>query len=135
MVAFTISRRTFHQRWVLYWIYLQIRRKQTPELSFMHELQHTILGLKFLLFVAIKMYFYCFNIHFLGPTDYEIWMMSSTSRDHKYYPVNAIYHNLQLQVVNNLLAFHSFTGCDSAPSFSRFGKKSCWKVYYQQPML
>ena len=61
-------------------------------------------------------------IHF-GPTDYEIGMISRTSRELKYYPVNAKYNNLPLQVAISHLHFILSHSCDSTSLFSRFGKK------------
>ena len=74
-------------------------------------------------------------IHFLGHYNAEVWMMSGTSRQKKYYPINKISQKLSQTVVENILGFHALTGCDSTSSFTGFGNKTCWKLYLQHPHL
>ena len=75
-------------------------------------------------------------IHFLGSKQgIDIWMVSGTARQMKCYPIHIIAEKLSLQIQENILGFHALTGCDSTSSFSRFGKKKCWKVFEQHPGL
>ena len=38
-------------------------------------------------------------------------------------------------MLDNLLSFHALTGCDTTSSFSGHGKKKCWKIFQNQPLL
>ena len=38
-------------------------------------------------------------------------------------------------ILDNILGFHSLTGCDSTSSFCGFGKKTCWKAFEETPYL
>jgi len=38
-------------------------------------------------------------------------------------------------ILDNLLSFHALAGCDSTSSFSGHGKKKCWKIFQNQPLL
>lgn len=63
----------------------------------------------------------------------EIWIHSGTSKDPKYIPVHSI--NLAPSVIDNLMAFHAVTGCDTTSQFSGKGKRTCWKVFLKEPDL
>ena len=54
--------------------------------------------------------------------DVEVWMMSGTAKQRKYYPIHIISQLHSQQVANNILGFHAFTGCDSTSSLTGFGK-------------
>jgi hypothetical protein len=62
-------------------------------------------------------------------------MVSGTARQKKCYPVHAIAQQLPQQVQDNILGFHSLTGCDSTSSLAGFGKKKCWGVFEHNPNL
>jgi len=74
-------------------------------------------------------------IHFFGDANVDLWMKSGTSKKRVYYQIAPIVQKLSRPVRNNLLGFHAFTGCDVTSSFYGYGKRSCWKVYVEQPEL
>ena len=65
----------------------------------------------------------------------EVRMISGTAKKRKCYPIHAVSERLAKPVVYNLLSFHALTGCDSTSSFSGHGKKKCWKIFQNQPLL
>ena len=74
-------------------------------------------------------------LHFFGGTDHIVWMIGGTARERRCYPVHTIYKNLPQDVHKNILCFHALTGSDTTSSFAGFGKKSCWKMFIQHPLL
>ena len=63
-------------------------------------------------------------IYFLGPCPVQTWMLSSTSRQRKCYPIHEIHNQLSEDILNWLLEFHAFTGCDSTSSLTQYWYKS-----------
>ena len=57
----------------------------------------------------------------------EIWIHSGISKDQKYIPVHSI--NLTPSVIDNLMAFHAITGCDTTSQFSCKGKCTYWRDF------
>ena len=74
-------------------------------------------------------------LHFFGGTEHIVWMIGGTARERRCYPVHTIYKNLLQDVHKNNLGFHALTGSDTTSSFAGFGKKSCWKMFIQHPLL
>ena len=74
-------------------------------------------------------------LHFFGGADHIVWMIGGTARERRCYPVHTIYKNLPQDVLNNILGFHALTGSDITSSFPEFGKRSCWKMFIQHPLL
>ena len=62
-------------------------------------------------------------------------MVGGTARELRCYPVHTIYKNLPHDVHKDILGFHALTGSDTTSSSARFGKKSCWKMVIQDPLL
>lgn len=73
-------------------------------------------------------------LYFLGDQP-DIWIKSGTGKDTKFYPVHDIAKQLSPTAIQNILGFHSISGCDTVSSFGGLGKKTCWKVYLQYPEL
>jgi len=63
----------------------------------------------------------------------EIWMSCGTSEKPKYIPVHAI--NYSPLVMDNVIAYHSVTGCDTTSQLSGKAKRSTWKVCLKDPTL
>ena len=75
-------------------------------------------------------------LHFFGKQQgLEVWMMGGTKKKGKCYPVHHIAQQLPDAILDNILGFHSLTGCDSTSSFCGFGKKTCWKAFEETPYL
>ena len=75
-------------------------------------------------------------IHFFGKNEeIETWMVGGNAKQKKCFPVNSITDKLSEGVIQNILGFHAFTGCDTTSSFSGYGKKKCWKVFEEHPHL
>ena len=74
-------------------------------------------------------------LHFFGGTDHIVWMICGTARERRCYPVHTIYKNLPQDVHKHMLGFHALTGSVTTSSFAGFGKKSCWKMFIQHPLL
>ena len=72
-------------------------------------------------------------LHFFGGTDHIVWVINCTARERRCYPVHTIYKNLPQDVQTNILGFHALTGSQTTSSFAGFGKKSCWKMFIQDP--
>ena len=69
-------------------------------------------------------------IHFFrNKYDIEVWMVAGTAKQRKCYPIHDIARQLPEIITNNLLGFHSLTGCETTSSFTSFGKRKCWKVF------
>ena len=69
-------------------------------------------------------------IHFFkNKCDIEVWMVAGTAKQRKCYPIHDIAQQLTEIITNNLLGFHSLTGCDTTSSFTSFGKRKCWKIF------
>ena len=64
-------------------------------------------------------------LYHLGQTKTEVWMVSGTSKQQKCYPAHTIASKLDNDALENILGFHSLTGCDTTSSFSCMGKKTC----------
>ena len=60
-------------------------------------------------------------------------MSCGTSKKPKYIPVHAI--NYPPLVMDNVIAYHSVTGCDTTSQLSGKAKRSTWKVYLRDPAL
>lgn len=56
-------------------------------------------------------------------------MISGTAKKRTCYPVHDVRER------HNLLSFHALTGCDTTSAFSGHGKKKCWKIFQNQPLL
>lgn len=63
----------------------------------------------------------------------ELWMLSGTSRNPKYIPIHTI--SQPTLVLDNIIAFHSLTGCDTTSQFAGKGKRTTWKVFIKVPEL
>lgn len=63
----------------------------------------------------------------------EVWFHSGTAKDPKYTPIHSI--SLAPSVIENLIAFHAVTGCDTTSQFAGKGKRTCWKVFLKEPEL
>ena len=61
-------------------------------------------------------------LHFFGGTDHLVWMIGSTARERRCYPVHAIYKNLPHDVHTNILGFKALTGSVTTSSFAGFGE-------------
>ena len=62
-------------------------------------------------------------------------MIAGTAKQRKCYPVHTIAKRLPASIIENILGFHAFTGCDTTSSFTGFGKRKCWKVFEEFPNL
>jgi hypothetical protein len=57
-------------------------------------------------------------IHFFGKNEeIETWMVGGNAKQKKCFPVNRITDKLSEGVIQNILGFHTFTGCDTTSSF------------------
>ena len=65
----------------------------------------------------------------------QTWMLSGTSRQRRCYPIHEIHNQLSEDILNGLLGFHTFTGCDSTSSLTRYGKRTCWNFFAQNANL
>lgn len=74
-------------------------------------------------------------LHFVCTKAREVWMLSGTAAKRKCYPIHAASERLTQPMRDNLLSFHTLTGCDTTSSFHGHGKKLCWKVYQKNPQL
>jgi hypothetical protein len=74
-------------------------------------------------------------LHFIAHKAIEVWMISGTAKKQKYIPIHQVAKTVPDAVKNNLLSFHALTGCDTTSSFSRHGKKTCWKSFVKNPGL
>ena len=74
-------------------------------------------------------------IHHVGSMDVETWMTSGTSKAMKCYPVHEIARKVGAEIIQNLLGFHSLTGCDTTSLLFGLSKKTCWKKYIECPEL
>ena len=54
-------------------------------------------------------------VHFLSSV--ETWMVAGTAIKRKCYPVHKIGENLTSDVKNNIISFHTLTGCDTTSSW------------------
>jgi hypothetical protein len=63
----------------------------------------------------------------------EIWIASGTSQNRTFIPV----HNIDLPptIIDNIIAFHAITGCDTTSQFKGKGKKTAWKIFLKCPQL
>jgi hypothetical protein len=69
--------------------------------------------------------------------DIKIWMMAGTSKSPESIPIHSVLEtNLPTRrMAQNLLAFHSITGCDTTSFFYGISKKKAYKVYEQDVNL
>jgi len=74
-------------------------------------------------------------LHFVCSKAAEVWMLSGTAKNRKCYPLHDVFKDMQPIVRENLVSFHAVTGCDTCSSFTGHGKKTCWKVFKEQPLL
>ena len=67
----------------------------------------------------------------------KIWLKSGTSKRPKYIPIHGIIEKLQLSpdVLESVVAFHALTGSDTTTFFGMHSKKTCWKVFLENPLL
>lgn len=63
----------------------------------------------------------------------EVWMSTGTVKEPKFIPVHAI--NVPAPLIENLMAYHAVTGCDTTSQFSGKGKKTTWKAFQEKPKL
>lgn len=63
----------------------------------------------------------------------EIWISSGTSQERTFIPVHSI--DLPASVIDNVIAFHAITGCDTTSQFAGKGKKTAWKICLKCPHL
>jgi hypothetical protein len=63
----------------------------------------------------------------------EVWMSSGTAKLPNFIPVHEI--ELPAPIMDNLMAYHAMTGCDTTSQFAGKGKKTSWKVFMQEPEL
>ena len=66
-------------------------------------------------------------IQHVGSMYVETWMTSGTSKAMKCYPVHEIARKLGVEIIQNLLGFHSLTGCETTCHYLALSKKTCWK--------
>lgn len=57
----------------------------------------------------------------------ELWIHAGTSKEPKYIPVHLI--SLAQPMIDNLMAFHAISGCDTTSQLTGKGKKTCWKDF------
>ena len=76
-------------------------------------------------------------LHHAYRMDIKIWMMAGTSKNLKIIPIHSVLGtNLPTRRMGqNLLAFHSITGCDTTSFFYGILKKKTYKVYDQDANL
>ena len=63
----------------------------------------------------------------------EVWMSCGTSQKPKYMPVHAI--DYPPLTMDNVIAYHSVSGCDTTSQLSGKPKRRTWKVYEKEPGL
>ncbi|XP_071479491.1 uncharacterized protein [Diadema antillarum] len=73
-------------------------------------------------------------IHFVLNEALEVWMISG-NRQQKCYPLHELSETMSQSAKECLIGFHALTGCDTTSSFRGYGKKSCWKVFLENPLL
>jgi len=83
----------------------------------------------------------CLTLHMRRLGLYAIqsrWSMDDrwNSKNRKCYPLHTVtvYIKLPQPVKDNLLSFHALTRCDTTAAFSGHGKKTCWKVFENEPL-
>jgi hypothetical protein len=66
-----------------------------------------------------------------------IWMMAGTSKSPNIIPIHSVLEtNLPTRrMAQNLLAFHSITGCDTTSFFYGISKKKAYKVMSKMPIF
>ena len=76
-------------------------------------------------------------LHHAYGMDIKIWMMTGTSKSPKIIPIHSVLEtNLPTRrMAQNLLAFHSITGCDTTSFFYGISKKKAYKIYEQDANL
>jgi hypothetical protein len=76
-------------------------------------------------------------LHHAYGMDIKIWMMAGTSKSPENIPIHSVLEtNLPTRrMAQNLLAFHSITGCDTTFFFYGISKKKAYKVYEQDVNL
>ena len=74
-------------------------------------------------------------VHFIPAQAAEVWMISGTAKKRKCYPIHELSEIFAKPLRDNLLGFHTFTGCDTTSAFSGHGKRSCWKTFKNHPHL
>jgi len=76
-------------------------------------------------------------LHHAYGMDIKIWMMAGTSKSPKIIPIHSVLEtNLPTRrMAQNVLAFHSITGCDTTSFFYGISKKRVYKVYEQDANL
>jgi hypothetical protein len=76
-------------------------------------------------------------LHHAYGMDIKIWMMAGTSKSPENIPIHSVLEtNLPTRrMAQNLLAFHSITGCDTTSFFYGISKKKAYKVYEQDVNL
>ena len=76
-------------------------------------------------------------LHHAYGMDMKIWMMTGTSKSPKIIPIHSVLEtNLPTRrMAQNVLAFHSITGCDTTSFFYGISKKRVYKVYEQDANL
>ena len=61
----------------------------------------------------------------------KLWLKAGTAKNRKFIPVHDIVEKLSFQdsLLDNLSAFHAFTGSDVTSYIAGHSKKSAWKVF------
>lgn len=63
----------------------------------------------------------------------EVWISTGTVSDPKLFPVHVI--SLPVLMIDNLMAYHTVTGCNTTSQFTCKGKKTTWKTFQEKPEL
>ena len=61
----------------------------------------------------------------------QLWLRMGTSKKPRHIPIHKVHETLRAQVPNieNILAFHAITGCDTVSYFAGHSKKTSWKTW------
>ena len=59
----------------------------------------------------------------------HLCIKSRTSNKRRYTPIDAVFNKLPRRYAASLLAFHTFTGCDTTAYIANHNKRSSWKIY------
>ena len=67
--------------------------------------------------------------HFSKMSCLDVWMKAGTAKYRKCIPIHTSAAQIDDNVLNSLLAFHSLTGSDTTYFLAGHSKKTCWKVF------
>ena len=65
----------------------------------------------------------------------NIWMMAGTAKKRQCIPIRDVVDSLPCGCLNNILAFHSITGCDTISFISGNTKKTVWLTFNNHHQL